>query len=62
MHDQPMVGRSRLKGTLISFGVFIFVSWVFEHIAHRETFEAALNPHTPDEAIICSVDAAIQLT
>ena len=42
MHDQPMVGRSRLKATLISFGVFIFVSWIFEHIAHRETFEAAL--------------------
>jgi hypothetical protein len=42
MHDQPTVGKSRLTGTLISLGVFVVVGWIFEHIAHREVFEAAL--------------------
>jgi hypothetical protein len=42
MHDAHTVGKSRYIGTLISFAVFVIVSWIFEHMADRDAFESAL--------------------
>ena len=46
---------------LICYGS-CFVAWPHMAITAKHVVEELLSPHTPDDAIICSVDAAIQLT